>query len=169
MHRLLLVMALGLTLTLPACAQPPQTQYPPPQQAPGTPPPLDWSHGTLEVDTATGAHPFNIEIADTEDERNRGLMYRTFMAPDAGMLFLYDREQSVAFWMKNTILPLDLVFIRADGTVFDVALGAVPYTLEPIPSGGPVLAVLELNAGIANQIGLRRGDKVVQAAFGNAK
>jgi uncharacterized membrane protein (UPF0127 family) len=160
---------MALAALLIACtAAPAARDYPPPQQAPGTPAPLDWSHGTAEVVTATGSHRFDIEIADTEDERNRGLMYRTYMAPDAGMLFVYDREQSVAFWMKNTVLPLDLVFIRADGTVFDVALGAVPYSLDSIPSGGPVLAVLEVNAGIANQIGLRRGDVVRAEAFGNA-
>lgn len=162
------VTALVLALCVPACAAEPAADYPPPEQAPGSPPPLDWAHSTLQVVTSTGNHPFNVEIADTEDKRERGLMYRTQMAADAGMLFIYPYERAVAFWMKNTVLPLDMVFIRADGTVFDVALGAVPYSLQPIPSGGPVLAILEVNAGVANQIGLRRGDKIVHAAFGNA-
>lgn len=168
MRNLTALFAVCFALLVPACAE--QTAvYPPPQQVPGSPPPLDWPHDTLQIDTASGPHLFTVEIADTEVNRERGLMYRTAMAPDAGMLFVYPREQAVAFWMKNTVLPLDMVFIRADGTVFDVALGAVPYDPQPIPSGGPVLGILELNAGIANQIGLKRGDKVFNAAFGNAK
>ena len=120
----------------------------------------------LVADTGTEKKSFKVEIADDEGERARGLMFRENMAPDHGMLFVYDRQQPVAFWMKNTILPLDLVFIDQDGKVVGVEHGT-PYSEAPISPGVPARFVLELNAGTAAGIGLDEGDVVHHPAIGN--
>ena len=133
-----------------------------------SPSPLAWERASLTIETATGSHRFEVDVADDDAERERGLMYRTEMAPNAGMVFDYHREQNITMWMKNTVLPLDMVFISQDGHVFDAVKGTVPYSLELIPSGGPVRAVLELNAGTIDRIGLKRGDMVRAKMFGNA-
>lgn len=132
------------------------------------PAPLNWEVSTLVLETATGPHAFKVEIADDDAERQRGLMYRTAMALDAGMIFDYGEERAVAMWMKNTVLSLDMAFIRADGRVAKVVKGAKPYSLDHIASGEPVRAVLELNAGTADRIGLKSGDLVRASIFGNA-
>jgi hypothetical protein len=113
------------------------------------------------IETARGPHRFAIEIADTPDERAKGLMFRETMAADAGMLFDYGVDQNgVAFWMKNTPLPLDMIFIRADGTITQIAAHTTPFSLEPVPSVLPVRFVLEVNAGTAKRIGLKPGDRL---------
>lgn len=114
----------------------------------------------LTVHTATGSHRFQVEIADTDAARTQGLMYRQSLAPDAGMLFIFDVTAPVAFWMKNTYVPLDMVFIRADGRVQRVEADAEPLSERQIDSGAPVRYVLELLAGTAAKIGLTRGDRV---------
>ena len=120
---------------------------------------------TLEIDTATGPHRFNVEIADNEAAREHGLMDRRKMAVDHGMLFEFPERAPVAFWMKNTYLPLDMLFIDSDGTVRRVVLHAPPLSEDIIPSGTPVTGVLELNAGQADAIGVKVGDKVKFAFF----
>jgi uncharacterized membrane protein (UPF0127 family) len=120
---------------------------------------------SLTIATASGAHPFQVEIAADEATRERGLMYRRFMPADRGMLFEFDHEAPVAFWMKNTYIPLDMIFIARDGTVTRIAAHAEPLSETIVPSGGPCVAVLELNAGIAAQIGLKVGDKVRDPFF----
>lgn len=115
---------------------------------------------TLVLNTDTGPHSFNIEIAKTPSEKILGLMYRRSLPADAGMLFLYDRPQPVTFWMRNTYIPLDMVFIGADGRVQRIESHTEPFSLAVIPSDGEVEAVLELNAGTADAIGLKVGDKV---------
>jgi uncharacterized protein len=115
---------------------------------------------TLVLHTDTGPHSFNIEIAKTQSEKMLGLMYRRSLPADAGMLFLYDRPQQVTFWMRNTYIPLDMVFIGADGRVQRIESHTEPFSLAAIPSDGEVEAVLELNAGTADAIGLKAGDKV---------
>ncbi len=115
----------------------------------------------LSVVTATGTHDFEVEIADTNEERARGLMFRTEMAPDHGMLFDFGRMQETYFWMKNTPLPLDMVFIREDGTVANIAQYTTPFSEAPVPSRGPVRFVLELVGGTAHAIGLKAGDRIV--------
>ncbi|AXS42625.1 DUF192 domain-containing protein [Breoghania sp. L-A4] len=117
----------------------------------------------LSVVTETGAHTFNVEIAETNEERARGLMFRTEMAPDHGMLFDFGRMQETYFWMKNTPLPLDMVFIRENGTVANIAQYTTPFSETPVPSHGPVRFVLELVGGTAHAIGLKAGDRVVHA------
>lgn len=121
----------------------------------------DDSH--LVLHTASGAHPFNVEVVDTDEGRARGLMYRTELAKDAGMLFDFKREQQVAFWMQNTLIPLDMVFIGADGAVKSVHANARPMDTTSIPSGAPVQFVLEIAGGRAAEIGLKTGDTMEHA------
>ena len=128
----------------------------------------DLPRSTLVLHTASGTHPFTVELAATPEERGTGLMFRTEMADDAGMLFDFGRVGEVAMWMKNTYLPLDMVFIRADGTVHRIEADTVPESLRVIASAGPVLSVLELNAGTAARIGLRPGDRVEHPLFGGS-
>ena len=120
------------------------------------------------VIAANGAsHTFNVELAATEKERQVGLMFRRKMAPDAGMLFDYVRSQRVAMWMKNTYIPLDMLFIAGDGRVVNIAKRTVPHSLTSIPSAGRVRAVLELNAGTSDRLGIKPGDQVRHRIFGN--
>ncbi len=121
---------------------------------------------TLTIVTASGPHPFQVEVMRTDEERGRGLMERRFMPADRGMLFDFHREEPVAMWMKNTYIPLDMVFIRKDGTVQRIAERTEPLSERTIESGAPVLGVLELNGGAASQIGLKPGDKVQHPLFG---
>ncbi|MCP1336028.1 DUF192 domain-containing protein [Futiania mangrovi] len=115
----------------------------------------------VTVETATGAHVFAVEIADTPEARATGLMHREHLADDAGMIFFYDRPQVVTMWMKNTLIPLDMLFIRADGTVARIARNARPLSLETISAGEPVTAVLEIAGGRAREIGAEPGDRVI--------
>ena len=118
--------------------------------------------------TAKGDFAFTLEIADDEASRERGLMFRTTLAPDAGMLFDYHREQQATFWMQNTLIPLDMVFIGADGTVKTIHVNARPMDTTTIPSLVPVRFVLEIAGGRADEIGLKPGDKFEQARVGTA-
>jgi len=111
--------------------------------------------------TDGGVHAFSVEIADDPVERARGLMFRETMPRDHGMLFDFAQEGERSFWMKNTPLPLDIVFIGADGTVVSIARGTTPFSTDPIPSDGPARFVLEVNAGVADAIGLQPGDRLV--------
>lgn len=120
----------------------------------------------LTVVTAKGEHVFQVEVADTNETRAQGLMFRTEMAADAGMLFDFKTEQPVYFWMKNTYLPLDMIFIRANGTVARIEANTVPLSERSVPSGSPVRYVLEINAGRAAQIGLKPGDVVRHPIIG---
>lgn len=119
----------------------------------------------LEIDTASGAHQFEVEIAQTDEEREKGLMFRRFMPADRGMLFDFKTEEPVSFWMKNTYIPLDMIFVSRAGIVTRIAAGAEPLSERLIPSGEPCYGVLEVNAGVAAQIGLQPGDKVRQRIF----
>jgi uncharacterized membrane protein (UPF0127 family) len=114
----------------------------------------------LTLVTATGRHSYQVEVAATPDQQEIGLMFRRAMAANHGMIFPFDPPREANFWMENTILPLDLVFIAADRTVHRIAASAKPYSRDIIESGGMVAAVLELGAGEAARIGLRPGDKV---------
>ena len=122
----------------------------------------------IVIDTASGPKPFTVEIAATPDSQERGLMYRTQMAPDAGMLFDFRHSQMASFWMKNTILPLDMLFVRQDGTISTITADAKPYSLDIISSLEPVRAVIEINGGRAKALGIAAGDKVHAGIFGNA-
>ena len=108
-------------------------------------------------------------MASDDASQEKGLMYRKSLAADAGMLFDFHQEVMTTFWMKNTVLPLDIIFIRTDGTISSVAANAVPYSLAPIPSSEPIRAVLEINAGRARALGIGPGNTVHSAVFHNAR
>ena len=119
----------------------------------------------LTVVTESGAHHFEVEIAKDELARERGLMFRRFMARDQGMLFEFESEDLQSFWMKNTYIPLDIIFIDRSGRVIRVAANAEPLSERTISSGGPCIGVLELNGGAAAEIGLKIGDQVEHPFF----
>ncbi|MCB4768345.1 DUF192 domain-containing protein [Ancylobacter sp. Lp-2] len=117
------------------------------------------------IDTRSGPVTFDVEIAVTADERAKGLMYRTELAPTAGMLFDFAVSQPVYMWMKNTYIPLDMVFIRADGRIARIAADTTPLSTQTIESGEPVRAVLELPAGTAKARGIAVGDRIRHRFF----
>ncbi len=119
----------------------------------------------LEIATATGRHAFQVEIAADDASHERGLMDRRYMAANQGMLFEFDRDAPEAFWMKDTYIPLDMVFIAPTGAVTHIVANAEPLSERLIPSGGPCVAVLELNGGTAASIGLKVGDIVRHPFF----
>jgi uncharacterized membrane protein (UPF0127 family) len=119
----------------------------------------------LEIHTAEQTLIFQVELARTPDERARGLMFRRSMAPDHGMLFDFRRDQHVGMWMKNTIIPLDMLFISAQGEIRKIVKRTVPKSLAPISSGEPVRAVLELNGGTTDRLKIKPGDKVSHSMF----
>ena len=120
------------------------------------------------VDSAGKPHNFKVEFVDDDASRERGLMYRTALAPDAGMLFDFIQPQEVSFWMKNTYIPLDIIFIDQDGHILNIAKQAKTLSLDEIPSAGPARGVLELNGGRCDQLGIEPGDVVKHRIFGNA-
>jgi uncharacterized protein len=123
---------------------------------------------TLTLEMASGRQVIDIEVAETLEEKSRGLMFRPKIPADTGMLFPYGTPQEITMWMKNTYASLDMVFIRADGTVHRIETNTEPMSERVIASEGPVVAVLELAAGAAARYGLKPGDKVLHKAFGTA-
>ncbi len=119
----------------------------------------------LTIVTASGPHEFSVEVMRTDAQRERGLMFRRFLPADRGMLFDFKTEQPVMMWMKNTYIPLDMIFIAKSGRVVGIAADTEPLSEHIIPSGAPVLAVLEVNAGTAAKINLKIGDKVRDPLF----
>ena len=114
----------------------------------------------VKVKTASGEFFFKTEIATTLAQRQQGLMFRKTMAPDNAMVFQWRRPQLVSMWMKNTYIPLDMVFIRSSGQVANIAANTIPHDLTPVSSCGAVIAVMELRAGTAARINLRPGDMI---------
>jgi len=114
----------------------------------------------LTIASATGPHKFQIEIATTPRQMEQGLMFRRNLAPDAGMLFDFVTESPQSFWMKNTLVPLDMVFIGPDGKIGRIAANTVPMSLDPVASIDAVQAVLEIAGGRAAELGIKEGDKV---------
>jgi uncharacterized membrane protein (UPF0127 family) len=125
---------------------------------------FDKSELTIESDGKK--HKFTIEVARTPEQSQQGLMFRAKMAADAGMLFLYKTSQPVSMWMYQTLIPLDMLFIAADGRVVNIHERAVPGSTESISSAGPVRAVLELNGGTVSRLKLKPGDRVVHPEIG---
>jgi uncharacterized protein len=119
----------------------------------------------LTISTQTGVFPFSVEVMRSESEREKGLMFRRYLPADRGMLFDFKVEAPVMMWMKNTFLPLDMIFITRNGVVKTVVENAEPMSERIIPSGGNVFAVLEVNAGTAAKIGVKAGDRVAHPIF----
>jgi uncharacterized membrane protein (UPF0127 family) len=111
----------------------------------------------LTIRSRNGAHEFTVEISATPEQQERGLMFRRSLGDDRGMIFPYDPPQDVAFWMKNTLIPLDMVFIRSDGTIARITT-AQPMDLTPVPGGEFIAAVLEIRGGRAAELGIKEGD-----------
>jgi uncharacterized protein len=115
----------------------------------------------LSIATTSGSvHKFKVEVAATEAEQERGLMFRKSLPADGGMIFPMNPPRIASFWMKNTVIPLDMIFIRADGTIANIAAETVPYSLEPVYANEPVVAVLEVAGGKAAKLGIAEDDKV---------
>ena len=122
--------------------------------------------GKLVLHTATGDYTFNVELADTPELRQKGLMYVQELADDAGMLFDFQQEREVSFWMQNTFIPLDMIFVGSDGVVKNIHVNARPHDVTGIPSGVPVQFVLEIPGGRSVEIGLEPGDTMEHALVG---
>ncbi len=122
----------------------------------------------LTIETAGGQrHRFEVELALSRAQHTQGLMYRRDLAADAGMLFLYERAGMHSMWMRNTLIPLDMLFIARDGRIVHIAQRTVPGSLDTISSEGPVKAVLEVNGGTAARLGLQPGDRVLYPGLGS--
>jgi uncharacterized membrane protein (UPF0127 family) len=119
----------------------------------------------LEITTKNGVHVFAVEMASTPEEQAKGLMFRRQLPEGQGMLFDFHQEQPTSFWMKNTYIPLDMIFIRGDGRILRIAENTVPLSEALVPSGGPVRAVLEVIAGTAKKLGIAPGDRVAHPIF----
>jgi uncharacterized protein len=122
----------------------------------------------LVFKTETGEHSFDIEVMTTNGERAKGLMFRRSLPAKSGMLFVYDRPQAATMWMKNTYIPLDMVFIAEGGAVHRIEANTEPFSTALISSEGDIIAVLELNAGEAARIGLKRGDRAIYPGLGTS-
>lgn len=125
--------------------------------------------GSLTLRGDWGQARFNVEIADTAQERAQGLMHRESLPRSGGMLFVYDAPGSPSFWMRNTLIPLDMLFIDPAGRVQHIHENAVPHDETPIPGGGGILAVLEINGGLSRQLGIGVGTEVRHPAFDPAR
>jgi uncharacterized protein len=122
----------------------------------------------LTIVSASGPHRFKVEVAETPEQMTQGLMFRSNLAPDAGMLFDYKQPTIATMWMRNTLIPLDMLFVDAQGRIVNIHQRAVPQSLDVIAAVAPVRAVIELNGGTTARLGIEPGDKVVHPIFGNA-
>lgn len=147
----LVAVTLSIGLTGPASSQTPGLQ--------GKPMILPVDETRLEIETADGVRRFSIEIADTDSERSAGLMFRDEMADDHGMLFVFEQTRRLSFWMQNTPMPLDLIFIGEDGRIVSIRWGQ-PFSTASISPLSPGRFVLELKAGTAQEAGIKEGDRV---------
>jgi hypothetical protein len=124
--------------------------------------------GEVTIESAGGPHKFTVEIATTPAQMEQGLMFRRKLAPDAGMLFVFKTPSKASMWMKNTYIPLDMLFIDPEGRVINIAERRVPQSLDTIGAAAPARAVLELNGGTAQRLGIKPGDRVRSPAFESA-
>ena len=120
---------------------------------------------SLEIVSQSGVHVFSVELATTDEERERGLMFRKELPDGHGMLFDFETDRNVAMWMKNTLIPLDMIFIRGDGRISNIAESTKPMSTRIIPSQGPVRAVLEIAGGTTKRLGIEVGDHVAHPMF----
>ncbi|MBL8544086.1 MAG: DUF192 domain-containing protein [Hyphomonadaceae bacterium] len=119
----------------------------------------------LTIDTARGPVRFTVEIADDDAERARGLMFRQSLADDRGMLFHFQELERASFWMRNTVISLDIIFIGPDGRILNIAERTTPYSEDPIPAAGVTRGVLEIRGGRARELGIQAGDHVRHRIF----
>lgn len=156
------LLLLAAAFSLAACSTQAATDTPTSvaSQEPGLHPESGLEVIDLTVTGASGPHRFRVEVAATPQQQQRGLMFRTAMGADEGMIFPLAPVRMASFWMRNTVIGLDIIFIGTDNRILNIAANAVPYSEESIPSAGPTKAVLELNAGRAAELGLAPGDLV---------
>lgn len=155
------LLLLPLLLVMPACSPQAAEPAPTPTSEPASVHPVSGLEVIPLTVTSLGkTHTFRVEVARSPQEQARGLMFRTAMGANEGMLFPYDQPRVLSFWMKNTVLSLDLIFIGPDRRVVNVAANAVPYSEESIVSDAPAIATLELNAGRAKELGIVAGARV---------
>jgi uncharacterized membrane protein (UPF0127 family) len=152
---LALVVAALIGLSAGACKNSPSQRETSSPTAPG-----DAASATVDVDTGARKVTFHVELARTEPEREKGLMFRDHLAQDAGMLFLFEASSVQTFWMKNTLIPLDMIFIAPDLSVVGVVANAQPLTLTPRGVGEPSQYVLEINGGLSAHLDIRAGSRV---------
>jgi uncharacterized protein len=136
---------------------------------PARPAAQDFTTASLTIDTAKGVERFTVELALDPAQQEQGLMFRRALAPDAGMLFIFHADHEAVFWMKNTLIPLDMLFIAADGRIADLHERAVPLSESYISAKVPVRAVLEVNGGTVARLGIKIGDLVHYPAFGTQR
>lgn len=133
------------------------------------PPAVSFEKSNLVIDTAGGPLTFEVELALTPDQQQRGLMFRQKLGAKEGMLFDFGSPQPLSFWMANTLIPLDMLFIDGEGKIVRVHANAEPLSTRAITSGVPARAVLEINGGASRLLGIKPGDVVRHALFGNEK
>ena len=161
MTKLYLAVAVCAAAALGACrAEPASNLSQPPPTAAATVAPSGLDLVPLTIDSGGRTHRFVVEVARTPEEQARGLMFRETLADDAGMIFPVPAPRPASFWMRNTLIPLDMIFIREDGMIARVAAKTVPHSEQSVTSGEPVIAVLELRGGRAAELGIGEGDRV---------
>lgn len=150
------------TLALVACnvSAPSDAIAKQPVAAPASVSPAGLQMVPLTISSKGKRHKFTVEVARSSAEQAKGLMFRTELASDAGMIFPFPTPKPASFWMKNTVIPLDIIFVRTDGSIESIAAETTPYSLDPVSSSEPVAAVLELAGGRAAQLGIKPGDIV---------
>ena len=150
--------ALLLVASLAGCSaeQPSGISEPPPVRTA----PSGLSLVPLQIQSGGRNHDFTVEVAATSEQQAQGLMFRERLGPSEGMLFPFPSPRPASFWMKNTLIPLDMIFIRPDGTIGRIAVNTVPHSLEPVAFNEPTAAVLELAGGRTVQLGIKPGDRV---------
>jgi uncharacterized protein len=152
-------LAIALAAAIAACAPNASQGAPAPQATELEVPQSGLAMVPLTIHSGSTTHRFTVEVAATADQQRHGMMFRTAIAPDKGMIFPYDPPAPVGFWMKNTLIPLDMIFIRSDGTIARIST-AQPNDLNPVESGEPVAAVLEIAGGRAAELAIAPGDRV---------
>ncbi len=123
----------------------------------------------VTIITAEARHQFHVELAATAEARRKGLMHRSVLAKDAGMLFIFPDSGRLGFWMKNTLIPLDMLFIASDGRIVHVHHNAQPHSLTPIAPQADARAVLEINGGLSRRLGISIGDRVLHPSLTGAR